>query len=128
VRVIAGTNRDLLQMIEEKQFRADLYYRLSVVPIPLPPLRARREDIPLLAWHFVNKYAERMNKIMDEIPSAVTDVIVAYDWPGNIRQLQNFVKHGVIVSSGVALAATGAVAEPQGRSSQNPQDTGRSHT
>ena len=103
VRVIAATNRDLLQMIEEKQFRADLYYRLSVFPIPLPPLRARREDIPLLVRHFVNKYAERMNKIMDEIPSTVMDAIVAYDWPGNIRQLQNFVEHGVIISTGFAF-------------------------
>jgi formate hydrogenlyase transcriptional activator len=100
VRVIAATNRDLLQMIEEKQFRADLFYRLSVFPIQLPPLRARREDIPLLVRHFVNKYAERMNKPMDEIPPDVMDAIVAYDWPGNIRQLQNFVEHGVIVSTG----------------------------
>jgi formate hydrogenlyase transcriptional activator len=103
VRVIAATNRDLMQMIEEKQFRADLYYRLSVFPVNLPPLRARREDIPLLVRHFVNKYAVRMNKVMDEIPSAVMDAIVAYDWPGNIRQLQNFVEHGVIVSTGFAF-------------------------
>jgi formate hydrogenlyase transcriptional activator len=103
VRVIAATNRDLLQMIGEKQFRADLYYRLSVFPINLPPLRARREDIPLLVRHFVNKFAERMNKVMDEIPSAVMDAMVAHDWPGNIRQLQNFVEHGVIISTGVTF-------------------------
>jgi len=100
VRVVAATNRDLPRMIEEKQFRADLYYRLSVFPIELPPLRDRRADIPLLVRYFVNRYAERMNKLVDEIPAATMDAIVAYDWPGNIRQLQNFVEHGVIVSTG----------------------------
>jgi formate hydrogenlyase transcriptional activator len=99
VRVVAATNRDLPQMIEEKQFRADLYYRLSVFPIHLPALRERREDIPLLVGYFVNKYSERMRKLVDDIPAATMDAMVAYDWPGNIRQLQNFVEHGVIVST-----------------------------
>ncbi len=103
VRVVAATNRDLLQMIEEKQFRADLYYRLSVFPIHLPPLRDRREDIPALVRHFMIKYAERMNKIVEEIPAETMEAMLAHDWPGNIRQLQNFVEHGVIISEGSAF-------------------------
>jgi formate hydrogenlyase transcriptional activator len=103
VRVVAATNRDLLQMIEERQFRADLFYRLSVFPIQLPTLRDRREDIPALVRHFITKYAEQMNKIIEEIPAETMDAVVAYDWPGNIRQLQNFVEHGVIISPGTAF-------------------------
>jgi formate hydrogenlyase transcriptional activator len=100
VRVVAATNRDLPQMVEDKQFRADLYYRLNVFPIHLPALRDRREDIPPLVRYFVDKYSERMRKIIDEIPEATMDAMVGHDWPGNIRQLQNFVEHGVIVSTG----------------------------
>jgi len=103
VRVVAATNRDLPQMIEEKQFRSDLFYRLSVFPIHLPPLRDRREDIPALVRHFMIKYSQRMNKIVEEIPSDTLDLMVAYDWPGNIRQLQNFIEHGVIVSPGAVF-------------------------
>lgn len=98
VRVVAATHRDLLRMIDTKEFRADLFYRLSVFPIALPPLRERRGDIPALARHFITKYAEKMNKLIDEIPADTLDAMSAYDWPGNIRQLQNFVEHGVIVS------------------------------
>jgi formate hydrogenlyase transcriptional activator len=100
VRLVAATNRDLARMIENKEFRPDLYYRLSVFPISLPPLRERRGDIPALVRHFIAKYAERMNKTVDYVPSETMDAIVAYDWPGNVRQLQNFVEHGVIVSTG----------------------------
>ncbi len=100
VRVVAATNRDLEQMVEDKQFRADLFYRLSVFPILLPPLRERRGDIPALVRHFVAKYAERMNKLVEDIPSDTMEAMVAYDWPGNVRQLQNFVECGVIVSPG----------------------------
>ncbi len=100
VRVVAATNRDPQQMIEEKQFRADLFYRLSVFPVQMPPLRNRREDIPILARHFITRYAERMNKLVEEIPAETMAAMMAYDWPGNIRQLQNFVEHGVIVSGG----------------------------
>jgi formate hydrogenlyase transcriptional activator len=100
VRVVAATHRDLGQMVDNKEFRADLFYRLSVFPISLPPLRERPEDIPALTRHFVAKYAERMNKVVEEIPSETMEAMVAYDWPGNVRQLQNFVEHGVIVSSG----------------------------
>ncbi len=100
VRLVAATHRDLEQMVENKEFRADLYYRLGVFPISLPPLRDRPEDIPALVRHFVAKYAERMNKVVDEIPSETMDAMAAYQWPGNIRQLQNFIEHGVIVSAG----------------------------
>jgi formate hydrogenlyase transcriptional activator len=100
VRVIAATNRDLAHMVENKEFRADLFYRLSVFPISLPALRDRREDIPGLVRHFVARCSERMNKIVEVIPSETMQAIVAYDWPGNIRQLQNFIEHGVIVSRG----------------------------
>jgi formate hydrogenlyase transcriptional activator len=100
VRLVAATNRDLLQMVDRKEFRADLFYRLSVFPVSLPPLRERREDIPALVRHFVFKNSERMNKIVDTIPSETMEAMVSYDWPGNVRQLQNFVEHGVIVSKG----------------------------
>jgi formate hydrogenlyase transcriptional activator len=100
VRLVAATHRDLLQMVENKEFRADLYYRLGVFPVSLPPLRDRSEDIPALTRHFVAKYAERMHKVVEDIPSETMAAMVAYNWPGNIRQLQNFVEHGVIVSRG----------------------------
>ena len=98
VRVVAATNRDLVQMIDDKDFRADLYYRLSVFPILVPPLRDRTEDIPQLVRHFAAKYAERMNKAVEAIPSETMEAILSYDWPGNIRELQNFIERGVIIS------------------------------
>jgi formate hydrogenlyase transcriptional activator len=103
VRVIAATNRDLEQMVRERQFRADLYYRLNVFPILVPPLRERSEDIPQLVWHFVRRFAERMNKDIDAIPDGVMDMLKLYDWPGNIRELQNFIERAVILSSGPVL-------------------------
>jgi len=100
VRLVTATHRDLEQMVQNQEFRADLYYRLGVFPILLPPLRHRPEDIPALARHFVAQYAGRLNKVIDVIPSETMDAMVAYDWPGNVRQLQNFIEHGVIVSRG----------------------------
>jgi len=100
VRLVAATHRNLLQMVKDKEFRADLYYRLSVFPVALPPLRDRTEDIPALVRHFVSQYSERLNKVVEDIPLETMDAMIAYDWPGNIRQLQNFVEHGVIVSHG----------------------------
>jgi formate hydrogenlyase transcriptional activator len=98
VRMIAATNQDLRRMVEEKTFRADLYYRLSVFPINLPPLRERRDDIPFLAAYFVQKFSRVMNKSIDHIPSDVVDVLKGYYWPGNIRELQNFIERSVLVS------------------------------
>ncbi len=132
VRVIAATNRDLFRMVENKEFRADLFYRLSVFPIFLPPLRDRRGDIPELVRHFVTRCSERMNKIIEEIPAEVMEAIVSYDWPGNIRQLQNFIEHGVIVSNGpVFQPATGQLktrALPaQAKSRRTLEDAMRDH-
>jgi DNA-binding NtrC family response regulator len=84
-------------MVVEKQFRLDLYYRLNVFPISIPPLRDRREDIPLLAWHFVRQFARRMNKIIEAISSESMAALMQYPWPGNIRELQNVVERSVVV-------------------------------
>jgi len=106
VRVVAATNQDLAQLVRRKQFRADLYYRLNVIPITLPPLRERVEDIPLLVQYFVRKYSARMQKSIDVIPSEVMDVLKAHDWPGNIRELQNCIERAVVLSSGAVLRPT----------------------
>ena len=103
VRFVAATNRDLKRMMEENLFRGDLYYRLHVFPIHMPPLRERREDIPLLARYFVQKYAQRMNRAIDTIPTPVMEALTRYDWPGNIRELQNVLERSVILSPGPAL-------------------------
>jgi formate hydrogenlyase transcriptional activator len=103
VRFVAATNRDLKRMMEENLFRSDLYYRLHVFPIHMPSLRERREDIPLLVRYFVQKYAQRMNRAIDTIPTPVMDALSRYDWPGNIRELQNVLERSVILSPGPAL-------------------------
>ncbi|HME10657.1 MAG TPA: sigma 54-interacting transcriptional regulator [Bryobacteraceae bacterium] len=103
VRVIAATNRDLWQMVQEKTFRADLYYRLNVFPIMVPPLRERKADIPLLVEHFVEKFARRQSKSIDHIPDEVMDFLRDHEWPGNIRELQNFIERAVIVTTGRVL-------------------------
>jgi formate hydrogenlyase transcriptional activator len=103
VRVLAATNQNLLQMVHGRSFRADLYYRLNVFPIDLPPLRARPEDIPALVEHFVAKFSPEMNKQIDTIPAEVMDVLRLHDWPGNIQELENFIKRAVIISQGPAL-------------------------
>jgi formate hydrogenlyase transcriptional activator len=102
-RLIAATNRDLAQMVADREFRGDLFYRLNVFPIQLPPLRDRREDIPLLVRHFVQQFARRMHRAIDTIPSETMNVLVAYHWPGNIRELQNLVERAVILSTGPVL-------------------------
>jgi formate hydrogenlyase transcriptional activator len=103
VRVIAATNQDLWQMVQEKKFRADLYYRLNVFPIRVPPLRERKEDIPLLVEHFVEKFAQRQGKSIDHIPDEVMELLKSHEWPGNIRELQNFIERAVIVTTGRVL-------------------------
>lgn len=103
VRVLAATNQNLLQMVQSRRFRADLYYRLNVFPIDVPPLRARSEDIPALAKHFVAKYSREMNKPVESIPAEVMEVLRLHDWPGNIRELENFIQRAVIMSSGPTL-------------------------
>jgi len=103
VRVVAATNQDLPAMVRDKQFRADLYYRLNVFPIKLPPLRERREDIAPLVQHFVQKFAAQMNKQIADIPVEVNEVLKLHDWPGNVRELQNFIERAVILTHGGTL-------------------------
>ncbi len=103
VRVIAATHRDLKQMVKDGQFRSDLFYRLHVFPLLVPPLRDRREDIPMLVRHYVDKYAKRMNRDIETIPSRAMEVFASYPWPGNVRELQNFIERAVILSPGSAL-------------------------
>jgi formate hydrogenlyase transcriptional activator len=103
VRLVAATNRDLHTMVEEKQFRIDLYYRLNVIPIRIPPLRERPEDIPLLVRYFVQKYARRMQKKIESIPAAALRKLARWHWPGNVRELENLVERAVVLSRGETL-------------------------
>jgi len=117
VRIVAATNQNLEQMVRERRFRMDLYYRLNVFPITIPPLRERAEDIPLFVGHFVRLYAERQGKTIDHIPVDVMTAIEKYNWPGNIRELQNFIERSVVLTKGTELQAP--VAE---LTSQTPRD------
>jgi formate hydrogenlyase transcriptional activator len=103
IRLVAATNCDLEQMMADKQFRTDLYYRLNVFPIRLPPLRERREDIPLLVEHFTQKYAQRMGKEIETIPAAMMQKLMRWDWPGNVRELENLIERSVILTTGSTL-------------------------
>jgi DNA-binding NtrC family response regulator len=100
VRIIAATNRDLSSMVEENKFRADLYYRLAVFPLNIPPLRERRDDIPVLTRYFVQKHSRRMGRAIEIIPTQAIETLIGYDWPGNIRELQNVIERSVIMSKG----------------------------
>lgn len=104
-RLVAATSRDLSKMVADGQFRSDLYYRLNVFPVRVPPLRERTEDIPLLVEYFVAKFASRMNKGIEAIPTETIEKLIHHPWPGNIRELQNFVERSVILSSGRTLQA-----------------------
>ncbi len=103
VRLVAATNRDLGHMVADGRFRSDLYYRLNVFPVVLPPLRERTEDIPMLARHFTQRFARRMGRRIENIPVAVMDALVRYPWPGNIREMQNVIERAVILSRGLEL-------------------------
>jgi formate hydrogenlyase transcriptional activator len=103
VRLVAATNRDLARMVQGGAFRADLYYRLNVFPVVLPALRERPEDIPRLVRHFTQKFARRMGRRIETIPTAVMDALVSYPWPGNVRELQNVIERAVILSPGTSL-------------------------
>jgi formate hydrogenlyase transcriptional activator len=104
VRLVAATNRDLEQMTEEKQFRGDLYYRLNVFPVRVPPLRERREDVPALVRHFTHKYARRMGKRIETVPAAAVRRLMSWPWPGNVRELENLIERSVILTGGGVLA------------------------
>jgi transcriptional regulator with GAF, ATPase, and Fis domain len=105
VRLIAATNRDLAQMVQEKQFRSDLYYRLKVFPVFSPPLRERTADIPVLVRHFVETHSRRMGKVIETIPAATMKTLTRWPWPGNIRELENFLERAVILTRGPVLYA-----------------------
>jgi formate hydrogenlyase transcriptional activator len=105
IRLIAATNRDLEKMIAAREFRSDLYYRLHVFPIRIPPLRERREDIPQLVSYFVQKFAKQMQKKIEVISPAVMKGLTAWEWPGNIRELENFIERAVIITRGKSLDA-----------------------
>ena len=103
VRLVAATNRNLIDMVKRNEFRSDLYYRLNVFPIPLPPLRERQEDIPALVTHFVEILGRRMGKRIENIPAETMSALTSHEWPGNIRELQNFIERSVILSAGAVL-------------------------
>ncbi len=113
VRVIAATNRDLRALVGEGRFQEDLYYRLTVIPIELPPLRLRREDIPLLVDHFVRKHAQRVGREIEPIGGAALDRLSAYDWPGNVRELENTIERAVVLAAGPVIdEASISIIEP----------------
>jgi formate hydrogenlyase transcriptional activator len=127
VRLVAATHRDLTQMVARNEFRNDLYYRLNVFPVVVPPLRERREDIPKLVLHFVDVFSRRMNKRIEQIPQTTTNAFTAYDWPGNVRELQNLVERAVIRSDDGLLP--NPLPTPQGSTNPSvaPPSTLRDH-
>ena len=123
VRLVAATNRDLAEMVKRGEFRSDLYYRLNVFPVPLPPLRARREDIPALVTHFAEILGERMGREIEHIPSETMSALSSYHWPGNIRELQNLIERAVILSNDGVLPNPLPTAETEQRSAIPPGAT-----
>jgi formate hydrogenlyase transcriptional activator len=121
VRLVSATHRDLAKMVGEGRFREDLYYRLNVFPVTLPPLRERPDDIPRLVRHFTQQFARRMGRRIETIPSVVRDALVRYSWPGNIRELQNVIERAVILSSGPSLQVSRD--ELQAAATQDPPQT-----
>ena len=105
VRVIAATNRDLKQMVSDGKFQEDLYYRLNVIPIEIPPLRERREDIPVLVEHFVDKHRQRTGKKIERVDDGVIEALERYDWPGNVRELENTIERAVVLTTGTVISA-----------------------
>ena len=125
VRLIAATHRDLAEMVQLKEFRSDLYYRVNVFPVVLPPLRERREDIRQLVLHFVKQFARRIGKQIDEVPTAIMNEFLAYSWPGNIRELQNLIERAVILSNHGVLPNPLPTATPVPLTPPAPQGTFR---
>jgi formate hydrogenlyase transcriptional activator len=128
VRIISATNRDLRQDVAERKFREDLFYRLNVFPMDLPPLRERRDDIPMLVQHFVNKHALRMGKRIVTIPDDAMRVLRCWNWPGNVRELENMIERMVIMSKGSILAAPPAeLSEAEYAAEDNLTEMERDH-
>jgi len=119
VRLIAATNRDLAQMVAERQFRSDLFYRLKVFPIFATPLRERSGDIPVLVRHFVSTHSRRMGKTIETIPEETMKALIRWPWPGNIRELENFLERSVILTRGPVLYAPLAELERRGEDEQD---------
>jgi len=129
LRLVAATNRDLEKMVEDREFRSDLFYRLNVFPIRIPPLRERPEDIPLLVRYFAQKYGRRMEKRIESIPAAAMKKLCSWHWPGNIRELENFIERSVILTQRNALQVpigeltqNGRAAPPAGTREANERD------
>jgi len=137
VRVIAATNRDLDQLIEQGEFRADLYYRLGVFPIRAPALRERRGDIPLLVWFFISELQHRLGRNIDEVSAQAMEVITAYDWPGNVRELKNIIERAMILSPNTVLElgnwfpdqriSTGTSSQTHERNGETIEEVERAH-
>jgi transcriptional regulator with PAS, ATPase and Fis domain len=119
VRIIAATNRDLQERIKEGRFREDLFYRLNVIPINLPPLRARREDIPLLVTHFAEKYSRRMGKKLGSFPQDTVALLLRYDWPGNVRELENVIERAVALTQAESIQPEDLPLHVQGKKAQS---------
>jgi formate hydrogenlyase transcriptional activator len=122
-RLIAATNRDLADAVRQNEFRSDLYYRLNVFPIRVPPLRERREDIHLLVEHFVQKFARRMNKSITSIPTKTMDALMGWEWPGNVRELENFIERSVILTQGSVLVSPLSELEPVSTEDKSSDET-----
>jgi formate hydrogenlyase transcriptional activator len=128
VRIISATNRDLRQDIVDKKFREDLFYRLNVFPIELPPLRERRDDIPMLVQHFITKHSARMRKRIDTIPDGAMRILRGWNWPGNVRELENVIERMVIMSKGSILSAPPAeLSEAEYAAEDNLTEMEREH-
>jgi formate hydrogenlyase transcriptional activator len=122
VRIVAATHREICEMVRQKQFRGDLYYRLNVFPLRLPALRERREDIVPLAWHFVRLFSERMGRDIQHIPAETLSTFASYSWPGNIRELQNVIERAVVLSKGPTLTAEVAELKADNAEKCSPRD------
>ena len=131
VRLLAATNRDLAKMVKAGQFRSDLYYRLRVFPLMIPPLRERRDDIPILVRYFLAIHSKRMGRRIETIPAETMQTLVKWQWPGNVRELENFMERSVILSPGpvlrAPLAELEAVEESVGRTDSNLEVAEREH-
>lgn len=130
VRIVAATNRDLGRALAEGRFREDLYFRLAVFPITLPPLRERREDIPLLAWAFIGRRQKALGRSIERIPSPAMDTLMTYSWPGNVRELENILERALILSPGKTLVLDEALKMPSGHplhESHRMDDVARDH-
>jgi formate hydrogenlyase transcriptional activator len=127
VRILSATNRDLAKAVARHEFRSDLYYRLHVFPVRMPPLRERKGDIPLLVDFFVNKFAHRMNKRIDLVPAEAMQALEQWHWPGNVRELENFVERSVILTDGpslrVPVGELEEATETEGSGPRSPKDS-----